>query len=55
MQRLGDIGPSRGVFLEPKKSKYVQPERVAEKAAKISTAGTTLKQKAGARILGVHS
>ena len=52
MQKLGEIGLSRGVFQEPEKSQYVRPERVPEAAAKLATIGTTLKHKAGARGLG---
>ena len=43
MQRLGEIGPSRGVFPEQEKSQYVRLERVPEAAAKLATTGTTLK------------
>ena len=54
MKRIGEIGLSRGVFPEPAKSQYVRPEQVTEAAAKLTTTGTTLKHKAGARSLGGH-
>ena len=54
MKQLGEIGLSRGVFLEPAKSQYVFPAQVTEAAAKLATTGTTLKHKAVSRTLGGH-
>ena len=51
MQRLVELGLSRRVFLEWEKYQYVLPERVPEAAVKLTTEGTTLKDKAGSRYL----
>ena len=34
MKRLGDIGPSRGVFPEPEKLQYIRPSQVTKAAAR---------------------
>ena len=54
MKRLGEIGPSRGVFPEPEKSQYIRPSQVTEAAARADTEGTTVPHEAGARTLGGH-
>ena len=54
MQWLGEISPSRGVFLEPVRSQYVHPDEVPEAATKIATMVTTMKNKARNRSLGGH-
>ena len=46
IQSLGDLGPSRGVFLYPEKIHYVRPERFPEAAAKLATSGTNLNHEA---------
>ena len=55
MKRLGEIGPSRGVFPEPEKSQYVHSERVMYKAARFVTASTTLKYRSGSQNLVGHT
>ena len=52
MKRLGEIGPSRGVFPEPAKSQYIWPAQVTEAAARAATKGTTVQHEAGERTLG---
>ena len=37
MKRLGEIGPSRGVFPDNAKSQYIQPAQVTEEAAIVAT------------------
>ena len=54
MKRLGEIGPSRGVFPEPAKSQYIRPAQVTETAARAATKGTTVQHEAGTRTLGGH-
>ena len=54
MKRLGEIGPSRGVFPEPAKSQYIRPAQVTKAAARAATKGTTVQHEAGAQTLGGH-
>ena len=42
MKRLGEIGPSRGVFPEPTKSQYIRPAQITEEATKAVTKGITI-------------
>ena len=54
MKRLGETGPSRGVFPEPSKSQYIRPAQVTKAAERAATKGTTIQHVAGAQTLGGH-